>query len=74
MNPALQYQILNPATGQYVQIDGGQDSTTALLFNILLELEATNHYLRSIMLGQTPTDTTSMVQSDALLSSTYRIG
>lgn len=74
MNPALQYQILNPATGQYVQIDGGADSTSALLLQLLLAQIETNHYLRAMMLGQTPSDTAGQVQADALLSSTFKIG
>lgn len=75
MNPALQYQILNPATGQFSQIDGGADSNSALLMNILLQLIELNTYERAALLGQTTTDSSAQIQSDALLNtSLFKIG
>lgn len=75
MNPALQLQIFNPASNQFVQCDGGNDSMQALMLQMLLQQIETNHYLRSIMLGQTPSDTGGQVQADALLNpSMFQIG
>ena len=75
MNPAIQYQILNPATGQFVQIDGGADANSALLFNLLLQQIETNHYLRALLLGQVPPDEGALVRADALLNtSMFQIG
>lgn len=75
MNPALQIQIFNPASNQFVQCDGGNDSTQALLLQLLLQQIETNHYLRSTMLGATPSDEGGQVRADALLNpSMFQIG
>lgn len=75
MNPAFQYQIFNPASGQFVQCDGGNDSTQALILQLLLQQIETNTYLRAMMLGQVPTDTGEQIRSDALLNtSLFQIG
>lgn len=75
MNPAFQFQIYNPATGQYVQMDGGADANAAIMLNLLIQQYTTNHYLRSIMLGQVPADAGGMFTVDLFTEpSIFKLG
>lgn len=75
MNPALQYQIFNPASGQFVQCDGGNDSMQALFLQILLQQIETNTYLAAIMGGRTPTDDSPTIRATSLSDPTmFQIG
>lgn len=66
MNPNLQLQIFNPATNQFVQCDGGNDSAQALLLNILLQLMELNTYMAAQVAGRTPTDDSATIQANSL--------
>lgn len=78
MNPNLQLLIANPAnpaTSQFVQCDGGNDSTQALQLQILLQLIEMNRYLREAQLGRPVTDESALIRSDALTdTSMFQIG
>lgn len=66
MSPNLQLQIFNPATGQFVQCDGGNDSTQALLLQILLQMVEMNTYLAAQVGGRTPTDDSATIRASSL--------
>lgn len=76
--PNLQLQIANPAnpaTSQFVQCDGGNDSMQALQLQILLQLIEINSYLRAQMTGNILTDEGGKIRNDALAeTSMFQIG
>ena len=66
MSPNSQLQVFNPATGQFVQIDGGFDSNSALMLQILLQLVEMNQYLRGGQLAQVVPDESTVIRAGAL--------
>jgi hypothetical protein len=67
VSPNVQLQIFNPATGTFVQCDGGNDSMQALLLQLLLQQIETNTLLRAQVEGRSTADTGTTIRSDALL-------
>lgn len=66
MNPNIQLQIFNPATNQFVQLDGGNDSTQAMSLQILLQLIQMNTYLDGLLNTRPVTDDGATIRAAGL--------
>jgi hypothetical protein len=73
MNPNIQAQLYDVTTGKFVQADGGELSTIAILFQILVEQRIQTQYLQAMASGQTPTDDPASLRADALLDRNFVI-
>ena len=66
MNPALQTQIFDALRQQFVQVDGGTLATTAVLWQILVEMRIANYIAMEVAGGRVPADDLENLRKDLL--------
>jgi len=70
-NPTIAPTLVNPFFAQNVPIDGGNQSTIALLAGILIELRVQTQYLQAIASGVVANDDPQQLRNDVYADTTF---
>jgi hypothetical protein len=70
-NPTITPTLINPYFGQDVPIDGGNQSSIAVLAGILIELRVQTRYLQAIAMGLNIGDDPDQLRKDEYGDTTF---